>query len=278
MIIDSKKLAEIKKIIENNYKLLSISLIEKRPVLEMVYKQLFLNAPDYEKKPKNIKEIEAQQKAQKLPKNEIREFNLKELNDFFKDLLEKQKNDTLTKFSGLIKEANLSAQSKVIEKLGSPEEISKTIEISTKNELKQKLRDTTKDAARNFERVAVTEISNAIGLGSIDRIVDDNSDKDLRDVIVYRIPVEDISTCVYCKKFYLESPGVPKLYKLSDIMANGSNFGKKAVDWKPVMGSTHPNERCSGWIELKPGFKLTKDGPSYIGLNAWNEYISNKFK
>jgi hypothetical protein len=83
--------------------------------------------------------------------------------------------------------------------------------------------------------------------------------------------------CRWCSEFYVDNDGSPKLYKLTSLLDNGSNYGKKRDTWQAVIGATHPNERCSGILELKPGFMLKSDGTStYIGMAKWPGYILNK--
>lgn len=53
--------------------------------------------------------------------------------------------------------------------------------------------------------------------------------------------------CKYCIKLYT-TKGIgtePRIYKVADLRKNGDNYGKKAVDWKAVIGSTHPFCRCN---------------------------------
>ena len=76
----------------------------------------------------------------------------------------------------------------------------------------------------------------------------------------------DGALCDYCRKFYLEPDGVtPKVYKMSELVANGSNYGRKAAEWTPTLGATHPNERCE-LVELPDGwgFEPGSNRASYI--------------
>lgn len=74
--------------------------------------------------------------------------------------------------------------------------------------------------------------------------------------------------CAHCQKAYLEG-GVgsePKIFKLSDLKANGTNIGRKVTEYLPVIGPLHPWCRCT--LERVPfGFTLT-DYRS--GLWEWN--------
>ena len=63
--------------------------------------------------------------------------------------------------------------------------------------------------------------------------------------------------CQSCKKLYLTDPDDPDsepiVYKLSEIIANGNNIGRKVADWKPTISPTHPYCRCT-INHKKPGF------------------------
>jgi hypothetical protein len=53
--------------------------------------------------------------------------------------------------------------------------------------------------------------------------------------------------CKHCIRLYLTNGfgSAPKLFRLSELQANGSNVGRKVADWKPVVGPTHPFCRCT---------------------------------
>lgn len=55
--------------------------------------------------------------------------------------------------------------------------------------------------------------------------------------------------CQRCRELYLTDPdnpdSEPKIFKLSDIRANGSNIGRKVAQWLPSIEPTHPYCRCT---------------------------------
>jgi len=72
--------------------------------------------------------------------------------------------------------------------------------------------------------------------------------------------------CRHCIKAYL-SGGLgskPRVFRLSELLANGTNIGRKQAEWKPVVGSQHPYCRCSlrtlplnyDWSEETRSFSL----------------------
>lgn len=104
--------------------------------------------------------------------------------------------------------------------------------------------------------------------------MDQNSDR------TYVQPSGVVShNCSTCRTFYNDRDGTPAVYRLSTIVGNGSNYGKKKPMWRPVVGATHPHDRESGILELKPGWKVLAGGKlEYIGLARWSEYIAKKVR
>ncbi len=238
-------LDKIKAIIENNYAKLAISMSNKsgKSILENVYDQNF--------------GAEAS--------NLISRGSKAILNTNLKKLIEKQKEEALSKFENLMLESNLQNKLKVKEAL----------QADSIRQLQQQLKDASEGFIRDWKRVAATEVSNAVGLGSVDKIIEHSENPE--ETYVYRINPNDARTCRECRKFYIDTDGSPKLYRLSTIVGNGSNYGKKRQDWKPVTLATHPNCRDTPIIELKPGWKLLPNGSvTFMGREAWAEYIKQK--
>jgi hypothetical protein len=183
----------------------------------------------------------------------------------------------VTRIQGIVRNNNDEYKMDALKNLERDTLIDEMVKESTIGKVKQQLRDTTQEAARDWQRVVLTEMSNAIGIASVDRIVSDNLNTNLDDIYVFRITVKDAKTCKYCKRFYNDTDGSPRLYKLSSLLSNGSNYGKKPDAWQAVAGATHPNERCSQTIELKPGYKLNPNGTvTYMGLSGWRDYVQEK--
>lgn len=247
-------------------------------LMSLVYNHNFINHPIDEVSPSNVEDMKAQQAVFGLkPEGRAHEYTIENINDKTKQYIDKMKVDVMTRVEGIIRENNDSYKMDALQNLDRTDLLDELMKESTLGKLKQKLRDTSGDGTRDWTRIAVTEMSNAIGIASVDRIVSDNVGTDLEDVYVYRITVKDAKTCKWCRRFYDDRDGSPKLYKLSTLLGNGSNYGKKTDSWMPVIGATHPNERCSQMIELKPGFRLLSDGSvTYIGLDKWKDYVIDK--
>lgn len=133
------------------------------------------------------------------------------------------------------------------------------------------LRDKTGDFSRDFLRVSTTELTNTMNAGALDQILSNNKGKPTDSIYVFKSIKLDEKTCNYCKKFYLEPDLItPKVYPLSELIANGSNYGKKQADWKPCVPATHPYcrglllEMPNGWA-FKPGTaSLTYIDPNFL--------------
>jgi hypothetical protein len=299
MVTNKSTLEKIKEIVQKHYNRLAISVLgrdslsekelkeleeqgidtsNKDSLLTMVYHHNFINHPIDEITPTNIEDMKGQQSVEGLtPKGEAHEYTIENLNGKTKQLIDKLKTDVATRLEGIIRENNDNYKMDALQNLDRTDIVDQLTKESTLGSLKQKLRDTSGDANRDWTRIAVTETSNAIGIASVDRIVSDNVGKDLEEVYVFRITVKDAKTCKWCRRFYDDTDGSAKLYKLTTLLDNGSNYGKKTDAWMPVIGATHPNERCSQMIELKPGFKLVPGGSvTYMGLADWKNYIFEK--
>lgn len=99
----------------------------------------------------------------------------------------------------------------------------------------------TEDWGRNFGRIVDTEMNNIFQEGRAQQI----KKQDGNDARVYK----DVypGACRHCISSYTTS-GVgskPRIFKLEELQANGSNVGKKVADWKPVIESHHPHCRCT---------------------------------
>lgn len=296
MVVSKETIEKIREIIEKHYNRLTLSVLgrtvfsakelkemeaagidtsNKDSLLAMVYYHNFINNPLGRDAPSSVEDMKAQQTQAGLkPEGEAHDYTVENLNDKAKQLIEKMKATVATRIEGFIRDNNDSYKMNALQNLDRSNLMDELVKESSIGKVKQKLRDSAKDGTRDWQRVAITEMSNAIGIGSVDRIVTDNRTADLDEVYVYRITVGDALTCKYCRRFYGEAGEAPKLYRLSTILSNGSNYGLKPDAWKPVAGATHPNERCSQIIELKPGFRLVSGGSvTYIGLAKWGDYI-----
>lgn len=124
----------------------------------------------------------------------------------------------------------------------------------------QQLREQSGDWKRDWHRVAQTEMWDAKLQGEAEAIINGDSpmSDDKGDTLVYKRPAPD--ACAKCKQLYLESDGVtPRVFKMSDLLSNGTNYGKRQSDWVPTLGVVHPNCCCT--LNVKPkGTKFDGSG------------------
>lgn len=298
MVIKKEVLEKIRTIIDKHHKYLLVAMLGQgnvprelkeelkrqglkpeaaRSFLETAYHHNWLNDYREVSAPKSHPEMETQQKPELLPNGEANQASVEYLHSNFRNFIEKHSADVKSRIESIIQATNNEFKFGSLQELDRPDHLDQMIREKSKAQLKIALKDYAKDATRNWERIVNTEVSNAISLGSADRIVAMNQEKSPDEIYVYRIVVNDAALCKYCRKFYQDADGTPKLYRLSTILGNGSNYGKKSIDWKPVALATHPNERCSPLLELKPGWKVLPGGSqAFIGHDQWGAYLKSK--
>jgi len=298
MIISKAALEKIKKIVKNNYKHLILTtsgagtisegqlkelqaegfdLEKEDDLLSLVYYNNVLNDLDSSKSPSSVSQMKRQQEAR--PVGSFHSSAEEHINESYAHYVDKHTANMVSRIEGLLRDGNLDYRNNALQNQDRADAVSDLLKESMSGKFKQRLRDLSGDSYRDFERIAVTETANAIGIGSVDRVLKQNQGKSPEGILVYRIPVNDAALCRHCRRFYLDSDGTPAVYKLSTLMGNGTNFGKKMNDWLPVAGATHPNDRESGVLELRPGWKVNEGGSlEYIGQEDWEKYISSKLR
>lgn len=124
--------------------------------------------------------------------------------------------------------------------------VPQAIENSTERyKVIQQLRDLSDDWERDWHRVAHTEMWDAKVRGEAQAIFDGESplSKKKGETKVFKRPAPN--ACSMCKKLYLEPDGItPRIFTLSELQANGNNYGKKQRDWVATVGTVHPNCMC----------------------------------
>ena len=168
------------------------------------------------------------------------------------------KNNISNKIVGEILSENREAHFDILNEIVKPTFQQAIEESKNIQEIISDLRDKTQDFTTNFDRIVKTELAMAHNYGSVRAIGDRNRGKNNDDILVYIQIVDDSATCKFCRSFYIED-GRPKIYRLSEILKNGTNYGKKQVDWLPVIPPVHPNCRCKV-LELLQGWTLNESG------------------
>ena len=145
------------------------------------------------------------------------------------------------------------------------------LEKKTSEQIARDLAKKTGDWSRNFKRIVSFISHQAYDEGRAAMI----EDKYGKDVLVYKQVF--LGACKFCVKAYLTNGtgSEPIIFKLSKLKSNGTNIGRKAADYKPVVGNHHPQCRCQlmhynsnfNWDEKTQGFNLPKEREKPIKIN-----------
>jgi len=148
----------------------------------------------------------------------------------------------------------------------------KITEPLDRKELAKELEQQTKNSFMDWERIVSTELNAAYSQGAVHAILEDNKHKDPNDILVYMQGPLDAGTCKWCKKFYHDGNSF-KVYRLVDLLENGTNVGRKAADWQAVIPPMHP--RCRHRVvELAQGFSLNSNGQVYF-VDKYHHELDN---
>lgn len=151
--------------------------------------------------------------------------------------------------------------------------------LQSKDLWKQNLRQVLKGKVENWEyrykTIVNTEMNRASNWGALDAIVNNNPDLKPEEITVYKQGNKPgAGACESCGHFWYKADGNPRTYKMSELLANGSNIGRKAKDWLPTIDSTHPN--CTHILgEIKPGFGFIGGSLEWIG-DSHDEHVKQK--
>lgn len=124
----------------------------------------------------------------------------------------------------------------------------------TVDHLRSRLCELSGDWSRDWNRIATTELTTAQEQGTASYYEAEHGP----DVLYSKIPNPD--ACPACRTAYLDDDGRPRVFKLADLRANGSNVGRKQKDWRPVVGTMHPFARAEASACL----------PGGTGTTAWS--------
>lgn len=111
----------------------------------------------------------------------------------------------------------------------------------------------TQDWGRDLGRISDYILHNAFDQGKANFLKSEYGE----EALVYKRVFP--GACQHCIKAYLTN-GIgsePRIFKLSDLQKNGTNIGRPASNWLPVVGALHPHCRCT----------LESYDPNYI----WNK-------
>lgn len=119
----------------------------------------------------------------------------------------------------------------------------------------------TGDWARDLRRIAATEKERAMQEGQKQRLIARHGDPS--GINVSKIPNPD--ACDHCVALHLTAGtgSKPRIFKLSQLEANGTNVGRKARDWKAVVGPVHPWCACT-LVHVPEGWEYNSEGDLVI--------------
>ena len=120
-------------------------------------------------------------------------------------------------------------------------------------QLKSDLGWATKDWARDWDRIAITETNNALQRGTADHY----AKRFGAGARVAKRVMPDC--CEHCRRLYVGPDGQPRIFRLSQLERNGTNHGRKAREWLPVVGSVHPHCQCQ-LIRVPEGWGFSEEG------------------
>lgn len=140
------------------------------------------------------------------------------------------------------------------------------------NIIAARLRRKFKKLNRDWLMIATTELHNVTEEGRANAIL--SSVAPGVDPRVFKRPRTD--ACKFCKLLYLVDGKRPRLFRLSQLVANGTNHdrrakrptlrGVNATEWKPTLGALHPWCQCTLFM-LPDGFSFDSDGNMvFVGI------------
>lgn len=121
----------------------------------------------------------------------------------------------------------------------------------TLSQLATKLGQGKEGWTRDWRRVARTETQEAMSQGAADAVEEAHGP----EAYVYKLCAP--SACPRCVALYVGPVGEPRIFKLSQLQANGSNAGRKAADWLATVGPIHVHCACSGPHPIPAGWILS---------------------
>lgn len=160
-------------------------------------------------------------------------------------------------------------------KQGLPDDFFENAFRGSTKRLRSDLGHLTQQWARDLERIARTETTEAWNQGQVDEWdrmsleTAEATEKPPVEPLVYRVPSP--TACSDCLRLYTASPsgGPIRIFRLSDLQGNGTNYKLKRADWKPIVGATHPYCVCDiqslpTYVRMPVGWVSGQPAPSVI--------------
>lgn len=125
----------------------------------------------------------------------------------------------------------------------------------------------------DWNRLVDTEMNNLFQRGRSQTIIDKYGDEELVYKDVYP------GACQDCIRLYLTN-GIgsePIVFKLKDLIANGSNVGRKRKDWKATLDGIHPHCRCT-LQNVPEGYEWDDEKKMFLPPENYKRKVQRKSK
>lgn len=154
---------------------------------------------------------------------------------YLKGLGDKMKKDITSYITDAELEMRLKQEKAIKEKISEG-----VLKRSTAKQIASKIASELDDWNRDWGRIVETEFQSVFNMGRMQAFL--RNERSSGKVYFSVFP----GACQSCIKLYLTA-GVgsePKIFRVEDLLANGSNIGRKRSDWKPTISPIHPFCRC----------------------------------
>lgn len=128
-----------------------------------------------------------------------------------------------------------------------------TLQKKTVQKISSNIAHQMQDWNRDWGRIVETECQDVFNLGRAQAYMQDDSDP----LVYFQVYS---GACRHCISLYLTN-GVgsqPKLFRMSTLLNNGTNYGVKSADWKPTIHPVHPFCRCN-LMQLPKGYEWNEE-------------------
>lgn len=138
---------------------------------------------------------------------------------------------------------------------------------SSRQSIEKRLQSKLSEAERDWALVVQTELHNALEGGKALGFA-----RDGRNPLVFKRPRPD--ACRFCKLLYLNGDK-PRLFRLSELVKNGTNYGRRAgrpssrgagaTQWKATVGCVHPGCQCEMYL-MPEGMAFDAAGKMIVSM------------
>jgi len=134
------------------------------------------------------------------------------------------------------------------------------IDKKTAREIANDIARKTGDWSRDFDRIVTYTNTLAYETGKAAMITRQSGEE---DPLVYKHVYD--GACKHCIRLYLTNGlgSKPIIFRLSELVNNGTNIGRKTDEWKATLGPVHPYCRCT-LKYLRIGYIWDEDKKAFV--------------